>query len=58
MCNISSFSSLTEEQKQISHVIEEHTVVDKILSANGDRSFSSSRTTWRTNYLWYTPAVY
>ena len=24
-------------------------MVDKILSANGDRSFSSSRTTWRTS---------
>jgi len=44
MLNISNFSSVREEQKQVSQVVVDTTVVETTLSANGDRPFSSSRT--------------
>ena len=43
--NMSSFCSLTEEQKQVSHVMEVCVVVAIKLSARGDIPLSSSRTT-------------
>ena len=45
--NMSSFCSLTEEQKQVSHVMEVFVVVAIKLSALGDIPLSSSRTTCR-----------
>ena len=45
--NMSSFRSLTEEQKQVSHVMEVCVVVAIKLSARGDIPLSSSRTICR-----------
>ena len=44
---MSNFSYFTEEQKQESQESVEHMVVEKILSAMGERPFNSSRITLR-----------
>ena len=42
---ISNLSSLTEEQKQVSHVTVDSRVVERMASAKGDNPLKSSRST-------------
>ena len=46
-CKIPNFSSVTDSQRQESQESDEHMLVNKILSASGERPINSSRITSR-----------